>query len=509
MADELISIERLTDYNDNILRDTNVLKRKTSYYINNVINKGQIFLKCIKSGTTSNVALSLAGVQVGDVLDDGTARWQVLSINGVGFSNGLEDWQPYYKYAVGDIFVNEGQIYKTLVGYTSAGTFSNPKIVTTYIPIDWQPNTFYSVGDIFIYGGTFYEVVNDFTSGATFSVTSDIQVYTVPTWTSGVTFEIGDFFEYNNKYYTPMMKFTCGDTFTEIAFAEYVPYGLTDTDVIDIIKAYSPSFVGNDGEPEIDIIMEDWAANTQYHYKDVIVYDAEIYKVMCEYMSGVTFSEDTLLEEYTNVAWTPNTSYTTGELIYYGANDYRVINDFTSGSTFNTTNLELYTVRTWAIETTYNIDDYVTFDSVLYRIIKKFKSSDTFSLTALKKYVPNQFTEQDIKDILNTFNPEFGEDGANTYTDTPKIIGIWVEGSPLYQVSYDTTSPTSNSVESVAVIPAGANVVYIEAHIIGTDGKHIQLAYPYIYVDNTGDIMCQINDINYYNCTMYITIRYI
>ena len=45
MANELISIERLSDYNDNMLRDAHVLKRSTAYIVDDKVNKGLIYLK--------------------------------------------------------------------------------------------------------------------------------------------------------------------------------------------------------------------------------------------------------------------------------------------------------------------------------------------------------------------------------------------------------------------------------------------------------------------------------
>lgn len=269
MADEvkLISIERLSDYNNNLMHDANILKRSTLYSVDNIVNKGLVYLKCTQSGTTSSTTLSFTGVQVGDILTDGTARWEVLSINGIpegggGTGAGLEDWESNHDYAVGDIYVYEGQIYKTLVKFASGATEDERIEINDIVPSVWEENTSYTAGDIIEHTDVttlkkvYYDVTANFTSEATFEVTAEMDELQI----------------------------------TE----EYVPNPLTQAQVQNLINNFTPSGGGGGGS---GTGLEDWQQNTPYAVNDLIVYNGTIYKVNTAFISGSTF-DDTNLDEY-------------------------------------------------------------------------------------------------------------------------------------------------------------------------------------------------------------------
>lgn len=249
MANELISIERLSDYNDNLLRDANILKRKTAYVLDSIVNKGQIYLKCIQAGTTDTVALPLTNVQIGDELTDGSVKWEVISLNGAGAGNGngLQDWKPQTEYYIDDNFVYENEIYKVRVKFTSGTNFENTQLMEEYTPVAWEANHEYNVGDIFVENNVFYKVINAYTSGATFSVTSDIEVYTPIMFANKEQISIDDIVEYNTNYYKALQNFVCGNIFSLYVFEKYVPHELTDIEVNNAIKNFKPSFRGTVG----------------------------------------------------------------------------------------------------------------------------------------------------------------------------------------------------------------------------------------------------------------------
>ena len=246
MADEMISLERLSDYNNNILRDANILKRKTAYVLNNVVNKGQVYLKCTQAGTTDIITLPLSNVQIGDILTDGTVKWEVISLNGAGAGsgNGLQDWKPQTEYHIDDNFVYENEIYKVRVKFTSGDNFENTQLMEEYTPIAWKDNHEYNVGDIFVENNVFYKVINAYTSGASFEVTPDIEVYTPIIFSNKESISIGDIVKYSTNYYIALQNFVCGDTFSLYAFEKYVPHELTEEEVNKVIQNFNPAFSG-------------------------------------------------------------------------------------------------------------------------------------------------------------------------------------------------------------------------------------------------------------------------
>lgn len=309
MANEKISFDNLEEYDGYLRNDANILKRNTNYVEGNIVNKGQVFLKCTQSGRTKSTTLLLSGVSVGNILEDGAVKWEVVSINGIPQGGSIVDWKPNHSYKENDIFVSEHQIYKVLVGFTSGSTFENIEILEDYEPEEWQPNTSYVIGDIFIESGVLYKVVNAFTSGTTFSVTSDIELYGEKEYQEGQEIITNDIVEYSGNYYKALIDFTCGKEFTKTAFEEYVPKSLTDEEIEEVIRSYTPEFSGNTGG---GIELPEWEQNTEYKAGTYLVYGGTIYKVINDFTSGTTF-DDTDLTSYVSPIMKGATSSANGE----------------------------------------------------------------------------------------------------------------------------------------------------------------------------------------------------
>lgn len=126
-----ISLNNLTEYDGLLRNDSNILKRNTSYNLNSIVNKGQIFLKCIVAGTTNTTTLDLTSVSVGDTLTDGTVTWEVVSVSGIPESSGsgLNFWQASTEYEVDDIVVYNNIVYKCITAHTSTSTFDDTKFI--------------------------------------------------------------------------------------------------------------------------------------------------------------------------------------------------------------------------------------------------------------------------------------------------------------------------------------------------------------------------------------------
>ena len=184
-TEKVISLNNLNRYDKNLKTVAGILQRSTAYALGDVVHKKNIYLKCTTAGTTKATTLDLTNVAKGAKVTDGTVVWTVTSTTGPASGEssgaGLEDWQANHNYAVDDIYVYEGEIYKTLVKFTSGATEDSRTKVNDIVPSVWTANTAYTSGDVIEHTDAttskkvYYNVADDFTSGATFEVTAEMQ----------------------------------------------------------------------------------------------------------------------------------------------------------------------------------------------------------------------------------------------------------------------------------------------------------------------------------------------
>lgn len=332
MAEKRVSKKNLKRFAENIKTNANILKRETSYNINETVNKGQVVLKCITAGITDKEAIDLSAVSVGDTVTDGTAEWQVKSTTGYGSGDGggtsvsewatatsyeigqiviygdslyrcladhdsttfsadeanwqlifadLKDWATDTYYKVGVVVVKDKSIYRCKIAHTSdISDFNND--INNWDSIggggkleDWQPNRTYEANDIFVYDGQIYRALVGFTSGSAFAEIEILEDYTLQTgdtpilWAEGTEINTNDIVEYNSNYYKAKVDFTCGEEFTKVAFEEYVPLPLTETQITEIIRRFNPAQSGTTG-----FVVENNAGahNALYREKDLTDY---------------------------------------------------------------------------------------------------------------------------------------------------------------------------------------------------------------------------------------------
>jgi len=154
--------------------------------------------------------------------------------------------------------------------------------------------------------------------------------------------------------------------------------------------------------------LEDWQANKKYSADDTFVYENIIYKALVGYTSGATFAEIAILDDYTLASWQANTSYTAGEYFEESGVVYEVLNNFTSGATFAvTSDIAVYTPITWAEGTDVNVNDLVEDSGNYYIALVNFTCGDIFTKTAFEQYVPKTLTQEQIGEIVESFNPSF------------------------------------------------------------------------------------------------------
>lgn len=144
--------------------------------------------------------------------------------------------------------------------------------------------------------------------------------------------------------------------------------------------------------------LEDWQASHEYTYNDICVYEGQIYRAKVGFTSDTTFNTTQILEEYTP----------TGE----------------------------ETIIPYEKDTEINIDDIVSYDNNTYKALYNFVCGEEFSLYALQEYVPQELTTEDIKQIIDAYNPVFEEAKGIEYSTEERRIGTWVDGKPLYQKTF-------------------------------------------------------------------------
>lgn len=265
-TEKVISLNNLDRYDKNLKTVAGILQRSTAYVLGDVVHKKNIYLKCTTAGTTKATTLDLTNVAKGATVADGTVVWTVTSTTGPASGEssgaGLEDWQANHNYAVDDIYVYEGEIYKTLVKFTSGATEDSRTKVNDVVPSVWTANTEYTAGDIIEHTDVttlkkvYYNVTSNFTSSATFEVTAEMQELQI----------------------------------TE----EYVPNPLTHTQVQNLINGFNPS--GGGSSTSNNYSTEEQRIGTWIDGKPLYqkTYQTTTPSTINTYTKVVPFSDDTV-----------------------------------------------------------------------------------------------------------------------------------------------------------------------------------------------------------------------
>ena len=225
--------------------------------------------------------------------------------------------------------------------------------------------------------------------------------------------------------------------------------------------------------------LEDWQPSHEYIEKDICVYEGQIYRAKVGFTSDTTFNTTQILEEYTP----------TGE----------------------------ETIIPYEKDTEINIDDIISYDNNTYKALYNFVCGQEFSLYALQEYVPQELTTEDIKQIIDAYNPVFEEAKGIEYSTEERRIGTWVDGKLLYQKTYVISIPDETGILEVASLPAGVNstdVVEFTDTLLRKDNTVIKAQYVEtfdngysIWIRNNNKIMF-LNVGEPYNGTLYLTIKY-
>lgn len=547
MANELISIERLSDFHSDITVDAHILKRSTAYAVDDKVNKGLIYLKCTQAGTTASTALSLTNVSVGDTLTDGTVAWEVISINGIpesgGTASGIAIWATGKVYKVNDMVLYGDMLYKCNTQHTST-TFSadasnwdfvynniqdwsattfykqgatliyNHKLyqcVTEHTSTsvwdeskwqligdvsgagleDWESNHDYAVDDIYVYEGEIYKTLVKFTSGATEDSRTEINDIVPSVWTANTAYTAGDIIEHidvttlKKVYYNVTSNFTSGATFEVTAemqelqiVEEYVPNPLTKQQVQNLIDNFVPSGSGtdpifyNDSPIGTIIAYMGITAPKDYLACDGTIYNIVDYKELAEYIKvqfgtynkfggngTTTFAVPDLRGEFLRGTGT-NSHSNQGSGENVGSHQ-----DGTEIPQFGFSSTTMYSygspltgaVSTNKADNIYKSESY-SGDALSFNKTVTFSSSSNNILTARPTNTSVLYCIKYNTSVLST--PE------NNYSTTEQRIGTWIDGKPLYQKTYSVTMPNSTGVSAVVELSSQVLVHCIDGYAI-------------------------------------------
>ena len=162
----------------------------TSYEIGQIVIYGDSLYRCLADHDSTTFSAD-------------EANWQLIFAD-------LKDWATDTYYKVGVVVVKDKSIYRCKIAHTSdISDFNND--INNWDSIggggkleDWQPNRAYEANDIFVYDGQIYKSLVGFTSGATFAEINILEDYTLQTgdtpilWTSGTSINVNDIAEYSS-----------------------------------------------------------------------------------------------------------------------------------------------------------------------------------------------------------------------------------------------------------------------------------------------------------------------
>lgn len=383
MANEVITIERLTDFHNNMTADANILKRSTAYSLNNIVNKGLVYLKCTTAGTTDSAALSLSGVVVGDTLTDNTVEWEVISISGVPYdeSGGIDVWETAKSYEIDDVVLFNDIIYKCNTNHTSS-TFVSDIAYWDYIYSnikEWQASTYYKVGATVIAQNKLYKCITAHTSGSSWNGTNWQYIgksgSEINNWESGLIYDSGVVVIYDGILYRCTTNHTSTSSFDESKWE----------------SVYTTIPV--------------WASSKLYKAGQIVEYNGMLYKCNTNHTSSA-FNTDignwTLLSKIRT--WAASTAYYQGEIIKHEDILYLVTTTHVSASTFSLANLSFLNITRlleWQANKWYTQGSIIRVNDVIYYANESHQanatafSNDIAKWTAInaniRTFVSNQY----------------------------------------------------------------------------------------------------------------------
>lgn len=148
---------------------------------------------------------------------------------------------------------------------------------------------------------------------------------------------------------------------------------------------------------------------------------------------------------------------------------------------------------------TYNVNDNVIYNNLLYRcsvaVINPgpWSGSANWERITIDGIIPR--TSEDIsynntQSHLSATNPQNAIDEIVSYSTSERIVGSWIDGTPLYEKTIEVNNPTPNVVTDYDVYPLyintdnAKNVFAVSGFFYRQDNRCISLPYDRPYQPN-------------------------
>lgn len=409
-------------------------------------------------------------------------NWDLIAGGG-----GIETWVASKAYAVGSLVLYNNKIYKCITANNDS-TFTPTKwTLINALMSDWATTTIYSVGDIVLYGGSIYKCKTAHTASANFStdISNWALVYaSISNWSASTYYPVGSCVIANGILYQCKVAHTSASAFTtdnwdNVGGKEYVqPY--EDTPIGTII-----SYMGT-------------TAPEDYLICDGTVYNIADYNDLADFIN-------TQFGSYNKFGGDGTTTFAVPDLR----------GEFLRGSGTNShTSMGNGAAVGVHQDGTGHMASMVYSDNNMY--VKKFSNDnsgitsysnvDTFIQTSITNprsiaYTPsNVYNDSSKQSVYYTARPTNTSilycikytnapsmQPSNIYSTTEKRIGTWIDGKPLYQMTFEVTTPSSftNPVE-LATLPTGVNVSNVKEMVASAYNQiSDSLFMPNYFIDNT------------------------
>lgn len=148
---------------------------------------------------------------------------------------------------------------------------------------------------------------------------------------------------------------------------------------------------------------------------------------------------------------------------------------------------------------TYNVNDNVIYNNLLYRcsvaVINPgpWSGSANWERITINGIIPR--TSEDIsydntQSRLSATNPQDAIDEIVSYSTNERIVGSWIDGTPLYEKTIEVNNPASTTVTDYDVYSLyenadnAKNVFVVSGFVYRQDNRCISLPYDRIYQAN-------------------------
>ena len=129
-----------------------------------------------------------------------------------------------------------------------------------------------------------------------------------------------------------------------------------------------------------------------------------------------------------------------------------------------------------------------------------WKGGGSGGSSTLSEMTDVTFTDLQANDILK-YNGDVSvnDDNLHEYSTEEKVVGKWIDGKPIYEITYYNETPISSStynnfVSTGIILNNIDNIININATVIRDYGG--KLYYPIVYEDNNYKLIVRQHDIN-------------